>query len=180
MRWPERSEPQRSEDAPHRTSAPLQRGRSVVRCTTWCTRGVDVHMATITPRIQVTLSEEAYRIITRLAELQRSPRSRIIAEVINDLAPVLDDLLNTLEAAARIRQDNIEEVKQVSLEAVERMNRIVDEATEQFDWVDQSVRRGGWREPMPARPRACNTGATDAPKSLKSHKPTPSKKRAGK
>ena len=138
-------------------------------------------MATKTPRIQVTLSEQAYRIVTRLAELQRAPRSKIIAEVVNDLAPVLDDLLNTLEAAARIRTEHIQGVRDASLEAVERMQHLVDEATDQFDLVDLLVRRGSWEEPgaVPG-PRACNTGATDGVKPLKSLNPAPSKKRAGK
>ena len=131
-------------------------------------------MATRTPRIQVTLSEQAYRIITRLADLQRSHRSTIIAEVINDLAPVLEDLMATMEAAARIREENIRGVRDASLEAVERMQVLVDEANDQFSLLDMLVRRAG------DQPPTSNTGATGGPKPLKSHKPTPSKRRASK
>jgi hypothetical protein len=130
-------------------------------------------MATKTPRIQVTLSEEAYAIVTRMAELQRGNRSTIIAEVINDLAPVLGQLLETMEAASQIREENINGVRNASLEAVERMQSIVEDATDQFSMLDVLVRAA-------AEPPSSNTGATDPHKPLKSHKRTPSKKGAQK
>jgi hypothetical protein len=132
-------------------------------------------MATKTPRIQVTLSEEAYRIVDRMADLQRSHRSTIVAEVINDLAPVMGQLLDTMEAAAKIREENIRGVRDASLEAVDRMQVLVDEAEDQFSLLDLVVRRAG-----ADLPPSSNTGATDPPNPLKSHKRTPSKKGAGK
>ena len=132
-------------------------------------------MPTRTPRIQVTLSEDAYRIVTRLAELQRSHRSTIIAEVVNDLAPVLGQLMDTLEAAARIRQENIQGVRNASQEAVERMQDLVDDATDQFSLLELLVKQAG-----AARPPPSNTGATPGVKPLKSHNPTPPKRRAAK
>lgn len=135
-------------------------------------------MATKTPRIQVTLSPEAYGIVSRLAELQRSHRSTIIAEVINDLAPVLNDLMDTMEAAARIRSENIQGVRDASLDAVERMQSIVDQATDQFSLLDELVRKAG-QDPA-AQPPTSNTGATHGVKPLKSHNPTTSKRRASK
>lgn len=130
-------------------------------------------MATKTPRIQVTLSEDAYRVVARMAKLQGSNRSRIIAEVINDLAPVMEDLLGTLEAASRIREENLKGVRDASYEALERMQAVVDDATNQFSLMDLLVRRA-------AEPPTSNTGVTDTPKSLKSHKSTPPKRRVAK
>lgn len=131
-------------------------------------------MATKTPRIQVTLSEEAYRIVDRMADLQRSHRSTIVAEVINDLAPVMGQLLDTMEAAARLREENLRGVRDASQEALDRMQVLVDEAEDQLSLLDLVVRRAN------AEPPTSNTGATPPPNALKSHKPTHLKKAAGK
>lgn len=131
-------------------------------------------MPTKKPRIQVTLSDEAHRIVTRLAELQRSHRSRVVSEIINDLAPVLGDLLGTLEAASRIREENIRGVRESSLEVLEAVQRNVDEATNQFSMLDVLVRRGA------EEPPTSNTGVTHPPKRLKSLKSTTSKKGSAK
>lgn len=131
-------------------------------------------MPTTKPRIQVTLSDEAYRIVSRMAELQRSHRSTIIAEVINDLAPVLNDLLDTLEAASRIREENIRGVREASLEAVDRMQAVVDDAADQFSLLDQLIRRAG------EEPPTSNTGVTHTPNPLESFESSTLKKRAAK
>lgn len=120
-------------------------------------------MATKNPRIAVTLSDEAYGVVSRLAAAQRSSKSTVVAEVINDLAPVMAQLLETVEAAARIREENLRGVREASTEAVERMQSTVDELGDQFSLLDEIVRRG-------AEPPASNTGATDAPNALKSYK----------
>lgn len=131
-------------------------------------------MTTRTPRIQVTLSVEAYDVVTRLADLQKRPRSTIVAEVINDLAPVMEQLIATMEAAARIREENIRGVRDASMEALDRMQSVVDDATDQFSLLDELVRRAG------DQPPTSNTGVTDTPNPLKSFKSTTSKKGAGK
>lgn len=113
-------------------------------------------MPTKMPRIQVTLSEDAHRIISRMAHLQRSHRSTIIAEVINDLAPVLDGLLDTLEAAAQVRDENMRGVRDASLAAVDRMQVLVDDANNQFSLLDHLVRQAA--EP---KPPTSNTGVTN-------------------
>ncbi len=113
-------------------------------------------MATKTPRIQVTLSEEAYSIVTRLAALQQSNRSRIIAELVNDLAPVMGQLLETMEAAARVREENVQGVRDASREALERMQPLLNEAEEAMGLLDLMMRRAG-EEPEPP---ASNTGVT--------------------
>lgn len=131
-------------------------------------------MSTRTPRIQVTLGEDAYGVVTRLAALQKRPRSTIVSEVINDLAPVLAQLIDTMEAAARVREENIRGVRDASMEALDRMQSVVDDANDQFSLLDELVRRAG------DKPPCSNTGATDAPNPLKTNKRGSAKKGVGK
>jgi len=113
-------------------------------------------LATKTPRIQVTLSEDAYRVVTRLADLQQSNRSRIIAELVNDLTPVMSQLLETMEAASRVRQENVQGVRDASMEALERLQPLLDEAEESMGLLDLMLRQGG----ADPEPPASNTGVT--------------------
>jgi phage tail tape-measure protein len=129
-------------------------------------------MATKTPRIQVTLSEEAYRTVDELAKLQGSNRSRIVAELVNDLAPVLDGLLASLRAAARIREENIKGVRDASYEALERLQPLVGEAEETLALLELMFKRAG------EEPPTSNTGVTGTPSALKSFKTAPLSKKA--
>lgn len=113
-------------------------------------------MATKTPRIQVTLSEEAHRVVSRLAELQQSNRSRIIAELVNDLTPVMSQLLDTMEAASRVRAENVRGVRDASMEALERLQPLLDEAEESMGLLDLMLRQGGADQ----EPPTSNTGVT--------------------
>jgi hypothetical protein len=115
-------------------------------------------MATKTPRIQVTLSEQAYDLVDELATLQGSSRSRIIAEMVNDLAPVLSGLLDTLRAAARVRAEKVQDVRDASYGALERLQPLLDEAEESLSLLDLIL------EQSAAEPPTSNTGVTNGPK----------------
>jgi glutamine synthetase type III len=128
-------------------------------------------MATKTPRIQVTLSENAFRVVDRLAVLQRSNRSTIIAEVINDLAPVMEGLLSTMEAAAKVREENIKEVRDASYQALDRLQPLMDEAEEAMGLLDLMMEKAARPEPPTS-----NTGVTIDLTHSKSRKSSSGKK----
>lgn len=67
-------------------------------------------MAAQVPRIQVTLSPETYALVSRLADLQRGSKSRIIAELVDEVAPHLQTMLDLLEAASTVRAERREQV----------------------------------------------------------------------
>lgn len=69
-------------------------------------------MGTQVPRIQVTLKPETFAIVSRLAELQKGSRSRIIAELVDEVAPHLEKLLAVLELASAATVDRREKVDQ--------------------------------------------------------------------
>lgn len=115
-------------------------------------------MATKTPRIAVTLSEESYEIVSRLAAAQQSSRSRIIAEVINDLAPIMGQLVDTMEAAARMRAENVQGVRDASMDALGKLEPMLAEAQESMELLDLMMRRAG-EDPQPP---ASNTGVASS------------------
>ena len=112
-------------------------------------------MATKTPRIQVTLSQDAYALVTRLAELQQSNRSRNIAELVDDLSGPLGDLVRMMEAAARVREENVQGVRDASLEALERLQPLLNEAEQSLGLLDLMLQKGASPEPPTS-----NTGVT--------------------
>lgn len=57
-------------------------------------------MATTKPRVAVTLDEHTHAVIARLAELQGRTRGSVIAELLDEVAPVLGRTVALLEAAA--------------------------------------------------------------------------------
>lgn len=130
-------------------------------------------MATKTPRIQVTLSEDAYALVTRLADLQRSNRSRIIAELVDDLAAPMSSLVDMLEAAAKVREENLQGVRDASQEALDRLQPLLDEAEEQMGLLDLMMKQGA------DQPPTCNTGVTNQLTHSKQSK-SPSGKKGGK
>jgi phage tail tape-measure protein len=127
-------------------------------------------MATKTPRIQVTLSQDAYRIVDRLAVVQHSNRSTIIAELVNDLSPVLAGLLETMEAAAKVREENLQGVRDASYSALERLQPLLDQAEEEMGLLDLMLKRSG------DEPPTCNTGVTTEITHSKQSKSASSKK----
>jgi len=68
-------------------------------------------MGTTVPRIQVTLKPETYALISRLAGLQQGSKSRIIAELVDEVAPHLQTMLDLLEAASSVKADRREQVR---------------------------------------------------------------------
>lgn len=57
-------------------------------------------MATKKPRVAVTLNENTHEVIARLAEIQGRSRGAVIADLLNEVAPVMARTVALLEAAA--------------------------------------------------------------------------------
>ena len=74
------------------------------------------------PRLQISLDPAALEVVRRLARQQGSPASRVVSEVIEEAAPLLArmaETLEALEATAKAHKDRI----RGSLEASERKAR---------------------------------------------------------
>lgn len=73
-------------------------------------------MATDKHRITISLSTGDYTILRRLAALQRAPMSRIVSELVAEMAPVLGRVVETMEVAVKAQ----ESVKVSIRQAVDR------------------------------------------------------------
>ncbi len=127
-------------------------------------------MATKTPRIQVTLSGDAFALVSRLADLQQSSRSRIIAELVDDLSPPMTALVEMMEAAAKVREENVQGIRDASMEALDRLQPLLDQAEEEMGLLDLMLKRGV------EEPPTSNTGVTIGVTPSKTRKSSSSKK----
>jgi hypothetical protein len=106
-------------------------------------------MTTRTPRIAVTLPPDVYDIITSLSDVQGVPRSRLISDIITQMAPPLARLASILEAAKGAQSNVLEPM----LEALNSIAAGIDPYEDQLMHVLASQ-----AEKMAPNPRPCNTG----------------------
>lgn len=109
-------------------------------------------MPTAKPRIQVTMKPESYRTVTRLAQLQGRSRSSVLAELVDDLVPVLQRVVVVGEASQHAQAD----LKAGLLRSVEAAEAQVlphaARAMAQFDWMVADVLEGLGAAQRPAEP----------------------------
>jgi hypothetical protein len=129
-------------------------------------------MATTKPRITITLEPEQHDVLQRLAALQRAPMSRIVSDLINEVTPMLEKLLVTLEAASRAHHDVKANIRRTAEEAEAELQPLAAAALAQLDMFSQMIAgmvpqadAGGGADPATAAaddagPRPVITGAT--------------------
>lgn len=126
-------------------------------------------MATGKPRITITLEQEQYEVINRLATLQRGSMSRIVSELLAEVTPMLQQVCNTMEIAVRANADMKARIFKSCEEAEADMRPLVEAFNNQFDMfaagIEKAVDAGaasGDTAPLPsdAGPRPVITGAT--------------------
>lgn len=62
-------------------------------------------MATLKPRITISLDEQDYAILKRLSALNGVPMSRTVSELVSMLAPVLGRMADNLEAVVKADEE---------------------------------------------------------------------------
>lgn len=129
-------------------------------------------MATTKPRITITLEPEQHDVLQRLAALQRAPMSRIVSDLIDEVTPMLEKLLVTLEAASRAHHDVKANIRRTAEEAEAELQPLAAAARAQLDMFTQMIAgmvpqadAGGGAGPATAAaddtgPRPVITGAT--------------------
>jgi hypothetical protein len=63
-------------------------------------------------------------------------------------------LVEMMEAAAKVREDNVQGIRDASMEALDRLQPLLDQAEEEMGLLDLMIKRGG------DEPPTCNTGVT--------------------
>lgn len=122
-------------------------------------------MATEKPRITITLPREQYEVIKRLATLQGGSMSRIVADLLGEVTPVLSRVCDSLEIAKRAQEGVRLNLRKAAQEAEEDMKPLAEIARDQFDRfaseLDRLVQAAG------ESPRPVITGATESQRGVK-------------
>ena len=113
-------------------------------------------MATDKPRITLTLDPSHYVVIQRLAKLQKSPMSRVLSDLVSEVAPALERVVESLEIAQRAQEGVKANLRRAAEETEEEMRPLVDAVLNQLDlFTAQAVSL--------VQPEAARVEASEAP-----------------
>jgi hypothetical protein len=139
-------------------------------------------MATLNPRITVTLTPELHAVMRRLSELTGNSQSAIVGEMLSTSMPALVRVVKVMEAASTAQSDLNEGIASGLSRAQDRIEAqlgfalgVVDEVSLPILQAAEKVRRRGRKgglTPVPVTrgsglknraPRAPKKGAIDGP-----------------
>lgn len=98
-------------------------------------------MATDKPRITITLEPEHYAVLQRMAKAQGGSMARIVTDLVTELAPMLERVVVSLEAAAKAQQGMKASIKRAAEQAEEDMRPLLETARSQFDFFASEMER---------------------------------------
>jgi len=127
-------------------------------------------MATIKPRITVTLTSHQHKVLSVLASLSGGSMSGFIGELIEASLPVLEGTAATLQRVKAAHDAKNAQFVSSMAAAQSDLEPVVDAALSQFDLFLQSAEKhAGLRgrpaqkvRALPARPPAAKRGRTDS------------------
>lgn len=120
-------------------------------------------MATDKPRITISLTQDQYDIVKRLSTLQGIPMARVVTDLVAEVAPVLEKVVEALSIAARAQENVKVNLRRVVDQAEQDFRPIVSQVLNQFDMfageLEGLVREAGGAPQV----GAAATGGGDAP-----------------
>lgn len=90
-------------------------------------------MATQVPRIQVTLKPDTYAIISRISDLTKGSKSRLIADLVDEVVPHLETMMAMLETASTVKVEHREKVAAEAQSLLDLMLPHAQQAHAAFD-----------------------------------------------
>lgn len=93
----------------------------------------DVLMATLKPRITISLDEQDYAILKRLSALNGVPMSRTVSELVSMLAPVLGRMADNLEAVVKADEETRKKILESAEKHFIRTTEFYNAALKDFD-----------------------------------------------
>lgn len=90
-------------------------------------------MATDKPRLTISLTQDQYDVIKRLSTLQGVPMARVVADLVAEVAPVLEKVVEALAIAARAQENVKVNLRRVVDQAEQDFRPIVSQVLNQFD-----------------------------------------------
>lgn len=122
-------------------------------------------MATDKPRITISLTQEQYKTLHRLSTLQGMPMSRLVSDLVAEVAPVLEKVVEALSIAAKAQENVKVNLRRVVDQAEEDFRPIVSQVLNQFDmFADQlqTLVHASGDEAGPTTGAAATGGGTDS------------------
>jgi len=116
------------------------------------------------PRLQVSLTPEHLTIIRRLAKHNRTPASKVVAEIIETAAPALSRVLETLDALQHQSDRRKQELRSTLDKAEQKATQAAQEALEFLDDMTEKATDGRRAADRRTRPHVSNRGATPPPR----------------
>lgn len=92
-------------------------------------------MPTLKPRITITVSENAYEVITRMAKLQGISKSKVVGDLLDSVAPALTRTVALLEAAADAPKQVREGLRSVVENTHDELVGVSGDALKQLDFL---------------------------------------------
>jgi hypothetical protein len=98
-------------------------------------------MATDKPRITITLEQDQYLVLKRMADLQGGSMSRIVSDLLSEVVPVLNSVCDSLELAKKAQDDVRANLRRVAEEAQNDLEPIARMFSDQFDMFASELER---------------------------------------
>lgn len=98
-------------------------------------------MATLKPRITITLEPEHYAVLRRVAKVQGGSMSRIVTDMVSELAPMLNSVAVALEAAAQAQLGMKVSIREAAKQAEDDMRPLLQIVRSQFDYFATEMGR---------------------------------------
>lgn len=136
-------------------------------------------MATLKPRITITLSDEQHQVLHALAELQKVSMSSIVVDLLETAMPSLERLSTLLEIAEQAPK-NVMDGLRTSLQNVELELMQMDLLAEVPGRAHGGARPGTSAASKKARPPSTNRGVRIPPLNSSKAKPGAGSKPVGK
>lgn len=92
-------------------------------------------MPTLKPRITITVSENAYEVITRMAKLQGTSKSKVVGDLLDSVAPALTRTVALLEAAADAPKQVRDGLRSVVESTHDELVGVSGDALKQLDFL---------------------------------------------
>ena len=120
-------------------------------------------MPTIKPRIAVTLNQNTFEVIARMASLQGCSRGSVVAELLDSVAPSLSRTVALMEAAAQapkqvrdglraVVENTHDDLVRVSGDAIQQLDFLLGEFSRESVNPHVVTRGSGSSTPLPSQP----------------------------
>lgn len=134
-------------------------------------------MPTLKPRIAITLDQETYDVVARLAELQSRSKGSVVADLVESVLPPLRRTVALLEAAQQAPEDVKAGLRSVVESAHNDLLKLSGSGQRQLDILLQSLASAGSQDGSTPVPVTRGSGTTAKPLERRLRDP---RKRSGK